>query len=334
MKFNIFYGLFVFTLLLLLSSFSSAQNLESVSNKEKISFTNIKYLDTIQNTKPAEGIPEVDVDYWMKTVFDGIKDVKDGKGYQEFEDTLSAEYLKIMYNLEYGTLKNNISASITYYYTIKKEPHAVILFQHVKEIPAVVLQKGSNISLKSYEFDNATMSILELQFKEDKWNLKKHTENLRNCISVNQSLNGNGWEGWNFDFLLPRVLSLESGHHFIVTELRNESRYFENQDTSKLFSNGNFETSAIAWESLNEFSFKDYDSYIIEGILSYFTTFRGVKPYKKEEKLKFFIDKGILHAEISQDGFIHDKEKDKMIPQNAKSYYRYSEEKKIFTKLN
>jgi hypothetical protein len=51
------------------------------------------------------------------------------------------------------------------------------------------------------------------------------------------------------------------------------------------------------------------------------------------EKLKFFLDKGILHAEISEKGFIHDPVKDIMIPQNAKTYYRYSEEKKLFTKL-
>jgi hypothetical protein len=57
-------------------------------------------------------------------------------------------------------------------------------------------------------------------------------------------------------------------------------------------------------------------------------------PYKKTENIKFFLDKGILYAEITQEGFIHDREKDKMIPQNAKTYYRYSEEKKIFTKLN
>ena len=186
--------------------------------------------------------------------------------------------------------------------------------------------------IKAYEFDNSRLSILELQFTQNKWNLKKHTENLRNCISINQSLNGNGWEGWNFDFSLPRVLSLESGHHFIVTELRNESRYFENQDTSKLFSNGNFETSAIAWESRNEFSFKDFDSSSIESVVNYFGI-SSLKPYKKEEKLKFFLDKGILHAEITQDGFIYDPEKEKEIPQNTKTYYRYSEEKKIFTKL-
>jgi hypothetical protein len=57
-------------------------------------------------------------------------------------------------------------------------------------------------------------------------------------------------------------------------------------------------------------------------------------PYKKTENIKFFLDKGILYAEITQEGFIHDREKDKMIPQNAKTYYRYSEEKKIFTTLN
>ena len=44
-----------------------------VKEKEKeISFTNIKYLDTIQNTKPAIGIPAVDIDYWMKLVFKDI----------------------------------------------------------------------------------------------------------------------------------------------------------------------------------------------------------------------------------------------------------------------
>jgi hypothetical protein len=57
-------------------------------------------------------------------------------------------------------------------------------------------------------------------------------------------------------------------------------------------------------------------------------------PYKKTENIKFFMDEGILHAEITQEGFIYDPEKEKEIPQNAKSYYRYSEEKKIFTKLN
>ena len=105
MKFKIFYGLFVFTSFLLLSSFSSAQNLESESNKEKILFTNIKYLDTIQNTKPAEGIPEVDVDYWMKTVFEGIKDVIEGKGYVEFEDETYSEFLKVRIGMGLDFLK-------------------------------------------------------------------------------------------------------------------------------------------------------------------------------------------------------------------------------------
>jgi hypothetical protein len=90
MKFKIFYGLFVFTSFLLLSSFSSAQNLESESNKEKILFTNIKYLDTIQNTKPAAGIPEVDVDYWMKTVF------KDKKMLKKVKDMWNLKILSVM----------------------------------------------------------------------------------------------------------------------------------------------------------------------------------------------------------------------------------------------
>jgi len=330
MKFNIFYSLFVFTILLILSSCSSEQNNKSTTKKEKISFTNIKYLDTIQNTKPAEGIPEVDVDYWMKTVFEGIKDVKEGKGYMEFEDETYSEFLKSTNRHGPGLLKKNISASNIYYCTVNVEPHAVIFFHHIEETPPYI-EMSPTSHIKDYEFNNSRLSILELQFTQNKWNLKKHTENLRNCISINQSHTGS-FSGWNFEFILPRVLSLESGHHFIVTELRNESRYFENQDTSKLFSNGNFETSAIAWESRNEFSFKDFDSTYIESAVSYYKL-QDFRPYKKTENIKFFLDKGILHAEITQDGFIHDREKDKMIHQNAKTYYRYSEEKKIFTKL-
>ncbi len=115
MKFKIFYGLFVFTILLILSSCSSEKNNESTVKKEKISFTNIKYLDTIQNTKPAEGIPEVDVDYWLKTVFKGIKEVKDGKGYLESKDSENNnEYLKNKYNQKPKILEHFIIASKIY----------------------------------------------------------------------------------------------------------------------------------------------------------------------------------------------------------------------------
>jgi hypothetical protein len=210
-------------------------------------------------------------------------------------------------------------------------PHALIFFNHDKELPAVHEVSPTSI-LKGYEFYNSTtMSIIELQFIQNKWNLKKHTENLRNCISINQSHTGS-YSGWNFEFTLPRLFSLESEHYFILTDLKQNFRYFENKDTCKIFSIGNFETPAIAWESLNEFSFEDYDSSLIEGIVSYYKL-QDFKPYKKTETIKFFLDKGILHAEITQDGSIYDPENGKMIPQNAKTYYRYSEEKKIFTKL-
>ena len=85
-------------------------------------------------------------------------------------------------------------------------------------------------------------------------------------------------------------------------------------------------TPSIAWESLNNLEVGD------SSLLSPYL--ENYAHYKKTENIKFFLDKGILHAEITQEGFIHDRKKDKMIPQNAKTYYRFSEEKKIFTKLN
>ena len=331
MKFKIFYGLFVFTSFLLLSSFSSAQNLKSESNKEKILFTNIKYLDTIQNTKPAAGIPEVDVDYWMKTVFKGMKDVKEGKGYVEFEDTLCNDYLKFK-NLKPEKTKNKISISKVYYCDKSNQKLAYLFFLSSKEFTTCVLESQMLNEAKFYEYENTEISIIELQFKENKWIFKNLTYNLRNCLSEENYRQSETPMGWVFALYPPKLLSLESGHHFIITDIKEKHFYFQNIDTCKIFSIGNFETPSIGWESLNEFEYSD-TSFLNTTKENYLVTFRNLKPYKKTENTKFFLDKGILYAEITQDGFIHDREKDKMIPQNAKTYYRYSEEKKIFTKL-
>ena len=137
--------------------------------------------------------------------------------------------------------------------------------------------------------------------------------------------------GWNFEVYTPNFLSLESGHNFILSSKEVNDFYFLDRDSIIFFPIGSFEFPAISFESRNEFNFKDYDSSLIENITS--VRFQNAKPYKKTENIKFFLDKGILHAEITQDGFIYDPEKEKEIPQNAKTYYRYSEEKKIFTKL-
>ncbi len=177
------------------------------------------------------------------------------------------------------------------------------------------------------------MSIIELEFKENRWILIKHYEDLKNCLSENHSQVSFVAMGWNFELYTPKFLSLENEHNFILKEDNFNSFYLKDLFTAKLFSIGNFKNPAISWENLNEFSFKDFDSSLTETLVGSWSEFQGLKPYKKTETIKFFLDKGILHAEITQDGSIYDPENGKMIPQNAKTYYRYSEEKKIFIKL-
>jgi hypothetical protein len=321
MKFKIFYGLFVFTSFLLLSSFLSAQNLESESQKEKISFINIKYLDTIQNTKPAEGIPEVDVDYWMKTEFKDFRILEDRlttdidcRDYQNNQEKFDNDFQKC------------ISGSASYYFKKNNVPYVLVLLYHGMDLAPCYGSIPNN-----YELENTTLSILELEYNNKEWKLTNQYRNLKECMSKYQMLLSNTSLGLKVSLGLPTLYSLESGHNFILSNKDYHYFYFQDRNSMNFFPIGSYEISAISFESLNELNFKDNDSSFIENTTNVW--FQGLKPYKKTENIKFFLDKGILHAEITQDGFIYDPEKEKEIPQNAKTYYRYSEEKKIFTKL-
>jgi hypothetical protein len=95
----------------------------------------------------------------------------------EFEDTLCNDYLKFQ-NLKPEKTKNKISISKVYYCDKSNQKLAYLFFLSSKEFTTCVLESQMLNEAKFYEYENTEISIIELQFKENKWIFKNLTYNL------------------------------------------------------------------------------------------------------------------------------------------------------------